>query len=95
MPKQSRKKLPCDSNLSIDEIVELAWRDEVTFDDIYNQTGLLESEVIRMMRRHLKASSFRMWRRRVSGRKTRHQAQIQPIRQPQKHKRTSDLMNNT
>ena len=76
MPKKPQKKLPCDSEASIDELVELAWRDEVTFDDIFNQTGLIESEVIQLMRGHLKPSSFRMWRKRVTGRKTRHQGQL-------------------
>ena len=80
MPQKPQKKLPCDSEPTIDEVVELAWRDEVTFDDIFNQTGLIEPQVIRIMRNHLKPSSFRMWRKRVTGRKTRHQAQMRPKR---------------
>lgn len=54
-------------------IIELAWRDEVSFDDIKAQTGLAEKQVIKIMRGHMKPSSFRMWRKRVSGRKTKHQ----------------------
>ncbi|MEC8381071.1 MAG: TIGR03643 family protein [Myxococcota bacterium] len=80
MPQKPQKKLPCDSEPTIDEVVELAWRDEVTFDDIFHQTGLIEPQVIRIMRNHLKPSSFRMWRKRVTGRKTRHQAQMRPKR---------------
>ena len=72
VPKKT--KPPCDSIPTIDEVIELAWRDEVTFDDIYRQTGLNESAVVKKMRRHLKPSSFKMWRKRVSGRKSRHQA---------------------
>ena len=60
------------SESEISEIIELAWRDEVSFDDIYTQTGLLEKEVISLMRSHMKPSSFRMWRKRVTGRKTKH-----------------------
>jgi uncharacterized protein (TIGR03643 family) len=39
---------------------------------IKTQYGLSESQVIRLMRQQMKASSFRMWRERVSGRKTKH-----------------------
>ena len=53
-------------------VIELAWRDEVSFDDIYHQTGLMEKQVIAIMRKHMKPSSFRMWRKRVTGRKTNH-----------------------
>jgi uncharacterized protein (TIGR03643 family) len=56
----------------ISELVELAWRDEVSFDDIAAQTGLREGQVIAIMRRTLKPSSFRLWRKRVSGRITKH-----------------------
>lgn len=81
MPKEPQKNLPCDSEATVDEVVELAWRDEVTFDDIFHQTGLIESEVIRIMRGHLKASSFRMWRKRVTGRKTRHHSKLRSHKQ--------------
>lgn len=57
---------------STSEIIGLAWCDKTSFDDIYMQTGLSESEVIEVMRQHLKPSSFRMWRRRVTGRVTKH-----------------------
>lgn len=54
------------------EIIEMAWCDETSFDDIKVQTGLSESEVIQIMRSNMKPSSFRMWRKRVSGRKAKH-----------------------
>lgn len=57
---------------SISEIIGLAWCDKTSFDDIYTQTGLSEREVIEVMRQHLKPSSFRMWRRRVTGRIAKH-----------------------
>ena len=67
-----RQDSPQDDTSDIHHIIELAWRDEVSFDDIKAQTGLAEKEVIAVMRRHMKPSSFRMWRKRVSGRKTKH-----------------------
>ncbi len=58
----------------IDRIIEMAWEDRTTFDAILKTFGLKESEVIFLMRKHLKPSSFRLWRKRVNGRKTKHQA---------------------
>ena len=56
----------------IDRIVEMAWEDRTPFEAIELQYGLRESEVIALMRRQMKPSSFRMWRKRVSGRSTKH-----------------------
>ena len=56
----------------VDRIVEMAWEDRTPFDAIYNQFGLREQEVITLMRREMKPQSFRMWRARVQGRKTKH-----------------------
>ena len=56
----------------ISEIIEMAWADDVSFEVIKAETGLSESEVITTMRRHLKPSSFRLWRKRVSGRPSKH-----------------------
>lgn len=56
----------------IDRIIEMAWEDRTPFDAILLQFGLKEQEVITLMRREMKPSSFRMWRKRVQGRKTKH-----------------------
>jgi len=56
----------------IDRIIEMAWEDRTSFDAIEDQFGIPEKEVIKLMRREMKASSFRMWRERVQGRKTKH-----------------------
>jgi len=53
-------------------IIEMAWEDRTPFEAIENLYGLNESALIRFMRAELKASSFRLWRARVSGRKTKH-----------------------
>ena len=60
------------SEQEIDRIVEMAWEDRTSFDAIFRQFGLSEPEVIKLMRREMKGSSFRMWRERVQGRKTKH-----------------------
>lgn len=57
---------------TIDRIVEMAWEDRTTFEAIELQFGLPEKQVIDLMRREMKASSFRMWRSRVTGRQTKH-----------------------
>ena len=61
------------NGIEIDRIIEMAWEDRTTFDAIQFQFGLKEQEVIDLMRREMKPSSFRMWRTRVQGRKTKHE----------------------
>lgn len=58
----------------IDRIIGMAWEDRTPFDVIESQFGINESEVIKIMRTNMKRSSFKMWRERVHGRKTKHQA---------------------
>jgi uncharacterized protein (TIGR03643 family) len=53
-------------------IIQMAWEDRTAFETIYERTGWSESDVIRLMRRELKPSSFRMWRKRMRGRVTKH-----------------------
>lgn len=55
-----------------DRIIEMAWEDRTTFEAIEQQFGLPEKEVIELMRNEMKASSFRMWRKRTNGRSTKH-----------------------
>lgn len=58
----------------IDRIVQMAWEDRTPFGAIEFQFGLSEKEVISLMRKEMKRSSFKMWRKRVSGRSTKHKA---------------------
>jgi uncharacterized protein (TIGR03643 family) len=58
------------------EIVAMAWCDKTSFDVIHKTTGLSEKEMIALMRRNLKPSSFRLWRKRVSGRVAKHSKKI-------------------
>ena len=56
----------------IDRIIEMAWEDRTPFEAIYNQFEINEKDLIGIMRNNLKKSSFKLWRERVSGRKTKH-----------------------
>ena len=68
---------PAHSPEFISLIIRLAWEDRTTFEEIAKRTGLVESQVIEVMRRELKPSSFRMWRKRVTGRVTKHRRLIE------------------
>jgi uncharacterized protein (TIGR03643 family) len=61
------------SSISIDRIIEMAWEDRTTFESIHFQFGLKEQEVIDLMRCEMKLKSFKKWRKRVQGRKTKHE----------------------
>lgn len=56
----------------VDRIIEMAWEDRTPFEAIEAQFGLAEAEVIRLMKRELRLSSWKRWRTRVQGRKTKH-----------------------
>jgi uncharacterized protein (TIGR03643 family) len=49
----------------ISRIIEMAWEDRTSFEAIKQQYGYVESDVIALMRREMKPSSFKMWRKRV------------------------------
>lgn len=53
-------------DLNIDRIIEMAWEDRTTFEAIKIQFNLSEADVILLMRRELKRSSFNLWRKRVN-----------------------------
>ncbi len=57
---------------NINRVIEMAWEDRTPFEAIHFQFGLTEKEVIVLMRRHMKLKSWKMWRKRVQGRKTKH-----------------------
>tara|TARA_B100000902_G_scaffold382830_1_gene420956 strand:+ start:358 stop:633 length:276 start_codon:yes stop_codon:yes gene_type:complete len=53
------------TTIQIDRIIEMAWEDKTPFEAILFQFGLREKEVIQVMRKNLKESSFKRWRKRV------------------------------
>ncbi|MEM7797210.1 MAG: TIGR03643 family protein [Cyanobacteria bacterium P01_C01_bin.118] len=65
-------KLPELDSDTINRVIEMAWEDRTPFEAIELQYGLKEKQVIALMRREMRQSSFKMWRKRVTGRKTKH-----------------------
>ena len=55
-------------------IIEMAWEDRTTFEVIEQEFSINHGELLAIMRNNLKPSSFRLWRKRVNGRKTKHGA---------------------
>ncbi len=52
--------------IDIDRIIEMAWEDRTSFEAIKMQFGFSEANVIALMRKELKRSSFNLWRKRVN-----------------------------
>ena len=71
MPKFSSKLL---SESDKSRLIEMAWEDRTPFDAIEKSFGLSETQVIQLMRQELKRGSFELWRKRVTGRITKHVA---------------------
>lgn len=57
--------------VQLSRVIEMAWEDRTPFEAIAHSYALNETAVIKLMR---KPSSFRLWRRRVTSRVTKHQA---------------------
>ncbi len=58
----------------ISAVIQMAWEDRTTFETIQERIGISESEVIKIMRSELKPDSFKMWRKRMKGRVTKHRS---------------------
>lgn len=69
MPKLNPKNL---AEPDLSRLIEMAWEDRTPFDAIERNFGLGEPQVIAIMRRELKRSTFVLWRKRVTGRATKH-----------------------
>ncbi len=63
---------------NISYVIQMAWEDRTSFETIKERVGLTEAEVIRLMRAELKPQSFRLWRKRVKGRATKHRVLRHP-----------------
>ena len=70
MPKPTRALNAAD----VSRLIEMAWEDRTPFEAIKAQFELDEAAVIALMRQQLKPGSFRLWRVRVQGRRTKHAA---------------------
>ena len=73
--------------MDVDRIIEMAWEDRTPFDAIEYQFGLKENDVRKIMRKELKPSSFKLWRERVKGRKTKHSRTSESKRFKSKNKK--------
>ena len=62
----------------VSAIIQMAWEDRTAFETIHERTGWSEADVIRLMRHELQPNSFRMWRKRMKGRTTKHRALRSP-----------------
>jgi uncharacterized protein (TIGR03643 family) len=79
---------------SVNRIIEMAWEDRTTFEAIQFQFDLVESEVIQLMREEMKRSSWRMWRKRVQGRSTKHISKRSFVRGRHKSSRQRSISQN-
>ena len=73
----TRNKNPEPPANSPDWVIWAAWADRITFEDIKKKTGKTESDVIKIMRRSLKPSSFRLWRKRVNSQSIKHRKKFE------------------
>ena len=73
----TRVKNPEPNIESPDWVIWAAWADRITFEEIEKKTGYKESDVIKIMRRSLKPSSFRLWRKRVNQKSIKHRKKFE------------------
>ena len=62
----------------ISAIIQMAWEDRTAFETIQERMGWSEADVIRLMRHQLHPNPFRVWRKRMKGRTTKHRALRSP-----------------
>ena len=77
---QTKVKNPEPDPMSPDWVVWAAWADRITFEEIKRKTGKTESDVIKIMRKKLKPSSFRLWRQRSKNQSIKHRKKFEKSR---------------
>ena len=82
------------SEREIDRIIEMAWEDRTPFEAIKFQFDLSEGEVIRLMRKQLKLSSFKRWRKRAQSISQKHLKKRDPLINRFKCSRQKMISNN-
>ena len=97
MPNRSKTKCPLTRTRHPEPdrgtgewIVWAAWADRVSFEYIYEQTGLTESDVIKAMRRLQTPKTFRRWRKRMARKTTKHRYRFIRQRRSGRHAMTDD-----
>ena len=58
-------------------VIWAAWADRITFEEIREKSGFTEGSVIKLMRKSLKPSSFRLWRKRVTSQSIKHRKKFE------------------
>ncbi|MFZ6053261.1 TIGR03643 family protein [Halocola ammonii] len=66
-----RRKFDLDER-DVDRVIAMAWEDRTPFEAIEFQFGLVEKDVIKLMKEEMKLRNWKKWRARVQGRKTKH-----------------------
>ena len=74
--KKEKQDLTPFEEEDFNRLIEMAWQDRTTFDTIFELYGLTENQVKKKMRTLMKPSSFKMWRKRVQGRATKHKLKV-------------------
>jgi len=73
----TKVKNPEPNPTSPDWVVWAAWADRITFEEIKKKSGYSESDVIKIMRKKLKASSFKLWRKRAKNQSIKHRKKFE------------------
>jgi len=73
----TKVKNPEPNSNSPDWVIWAAWADRITFEDIKKVTGKSETEIIKIMRKSLKSSSFKLWRKRVKNKSIKHRKKFE------------------
>ena len=77
---QTKSSNPEPKYRNLDWVIWAAWADRITFEEIREKTGYSEGEVIKIMRKSLKSSSFRLWRKRATSKSIKHRKKFEQIR---------------
>ena len=83
---ETRVKNPEPNVRSSEWVIWAAWADRVTYEEIKKKTGITESGVIKIMRRSLKPSSFKLWRKRTKHKSIKHRKKFEYLRKEIKSK---------
>ena len=73
----TKVKNPEPNSMNPDWVVWAAWADRITFEEIKKKSGYSESDVIKIMRKKLKPSSFRLWRKRAKNQSIKHRKKFE------------------
>ena len=88
----TKVKNPEPNMKSPDWVIWAAWADRITFEEIKKKTSMSESEVIKVMRRTLKRSSFKLWRKRVRTKSLKHRKKFEYERKKVSNKKINDYI---